>query len=109
MMAYKKYKYKEYVRLGLYLVAVAFIGYFFFDSYSLCNDFTEKELIENKKVINEIQLDFTAEIKKEIDLNQTYGGLVWGIFINLTQIIFLVMFILILYINELIEEWTWKQ
>ena len=109
-MAYKQYKYKEYFRISLYLVSAILIGYFIYDSYNLSYDLTKRELLNNELTNKEIVVYLgNYYTREEVDLNITTGGEIWAIFRNIIQINFLIMFMLILYVNELIEKWSSKQ
>lgn len=102
---YKQYRYKNYVRIGFYLLAALIIGYYISDSYKICTELTDKELLSEITVNKIPELNYLHTQSQEIDLNITTGGALWNLFINTLQIMFLVMFMLILYINELIEKW----
>jgi len=104
---YKQYKHKDKVRRLLYLITVIIIGFFISDSYKLCTELTDKE-IKSYSSFDNYNYQSINQSMKYINLNLTTGGLIWNLFINTLQIVFLVMFMLILYINELIERWYLK-
>lgn len=106
MRYYEKYISKDALRYIFYSIAVVFIVYFFWDSYNICqelsqNEFYYKQLPQNTQLIDNNYFPYT---EKKLNLEITIGGQLWKIFINIIQIIFLVMFMLMLYIKETIEN-----
>ena len=105
-MYYEKYISKDHLRLVFYGIAVLFIAYFFWDTAQLCADL-DKPLVKDDN--NEINiLNYTYKETNITHLSNTQGQLIWSIFINIMQILFLVMFMLMLYIGERLEKWNSK-
>jgi len=108
MYAYEKYISKGNLRYVFYGIAAAFIVYFFWDSFGICqelstNEIYYKQLPQNTQLIDNTYFPYTETM---VDLEITVGGQLWKLFINITQIIFLVMFMLMLYVIELNENGT---
>lgn len=87
---------KDLLRNLLYFIAVALIGYFMSTISSIAQDITEKEIEEKQNKDNSLYLVFNPVENPY----KTYGEYIWIICLSLLQIVFLVMFILMLYKNE---------
>lgn len=95
---------KEKVRFALYIISALFILYFIYGIFTTASSIDENLLLKEKNSISN-DLKSLQDLKeygsiKPIDLNQELGGLILTISLNIIQIIFLVAFMLILYINE---------
>ncbi len=109
-MYYEKYISKANLRYIFYGVAVLFIAYFFWDSYGICQELSITEIFYKELPQNtQIGIDYFPYDEKIINLDISIGGQMWKLFINIIQIIFLVIFMLMLYTNELLEKWKLKQ
>jgi hypothetical protein len=91
-----------------YGIAVLFIAYFFWDTFSLCNELTTNEVLTKEMPQNTELLTDYFPYSKQQDFTVTVGTQIWKIFINIMQILFLVMFMLMLYIGERLEKWNSK-
>lgn len=97
-----RYCNKDKLRNFLYFISVAFIGFFLFNIVSICQEMSDKENADLN--INTYDIDLnTLNLNNDfggIQNYKTYGEYIWEIILSLLQIIFLVSFILMLYINE---------
>lgn len=97
-----RYCNKDKLRNFLYFLSVAFIGFFLFNIVSICQEITDKESYSFE--VNKNDIDFNSlNLNNDlggIHIYKTYGEYIWEIVLSLLQIIFLVSFILMLYINE---------
>lgn len=94
-----EFKYKEELRTALYLVAAMFIVYFFYDTYQICHNMSNYELLIKQPE------NLSFDTKTSIDYRNTFGGQVWNVAMNIIQIIFLVAFMLLLNFHEILEKW----
>jgi hypothetical protein len=89
---------KDLLRNILYGISVIFILYFLYTINSTSQEITEKELYLEQNKGNSFNDLFN--LNNEIKEFKTYGEYIWIICLSLLQIIFLVMFMLMLYQNE---------
>lgn len=111
-MKIKLYKNKEFYRFLLYMLISVLIVYFFWNSYYICQEITKKEIdltqISEQSIDIKLGID-NIEYKPVIyDLKHTHGGLIWKLFMNIMQIIFLVMLLILMHIKEVSDNWTLK-
>lgn len=84
----------------MYLVIAAFIGYYMKSCLNIAQEISNKELAL-KDQQNNLYIDLPLYTLQN-DF-KTYGEYIWGIVVNLIQIIFLVLLMAIIYSNELID------
>lgn len=96
-------KNKEIVRFILYVVSALLIVYFFWNIYFIATSLDESIKPENE--FNDPKYTFYDNFNqyqqpKTIDLNKEIGGKILNISFNLINIMFLIGFMLLLYIDE---------
>ena len=105
-------KYKNYIRFGLYIISALLILYYIVQIFSISANI-DKNIIshyEEQNLINNIDYnnllkDFEfSQSKKVIDMNEKLGGQILKIALSIINIIFLVMFMLLLFIYEKFEK-----
>lgn len=90
---------KEKVRTGLYFISSGLILYYIYDINVISNQLSMYELKDTTSLLLN---PYTQNIV--IDFTETMGGLLWDISMNIINIIFLVMLMLMIYIDERIER-----
>lgn len=96
---------KDRLRTGLYLVSAFFILFFFYSTFNICTEMTEKELIEREETHYKNDfVTFEVQSLEQLSINDknflTYGQYIWKISQNLIQVIFLLVFMLMLYYGD---------
>jgi len=103
----------EFYRDLMYLTIFLFIGYFIYDIVHLSQDMTNKELKDQLEFVNNQNTNFNTIYSsyKEIviDFNLTTAGYIRGMILDVLNIIFLVMFALMIYVQEMIKKYGFGQ
>ncbi len=92
---------KDYLRNFLYFLTVVLIAFFLFNIADISQEITQKELKESKNIKSNLDfhINFILDVEENIKY-KSYGEYIWEIVLSLLQIVFLIAFMLMLYINE---------
>ena len=100
-------KNKEKVRFVLYLFSALLIVNFFWSIFNVASSIDDHIVPQDN--FYDLKIDFVGDMKmynvpKTIDYNQELGGKILSISFDLINIMFLIGFMLLLYIDERFEK-----